>query len=151
MHKSFLPLLILSIALILSTMLNASQIQVSPDGPFKRLDTAIETANSGDTIEVHSGQYSGPLKITKELTLIGYDWPVIDGKNHGIVLEFAAPNIRVEGFIIKNSGISLSQEDAGISINAPDAVIENNKIQHVLFGVYLRQAHHSIIRNNIIG
>ena len=151
MCKSCLLIFILIAGVLLSTIINASQtIQVSSDGPFKHLNLAIEKANAGDTIEVHSGLYYGPLKISKQLTLIGYDWPVIDGRNQGIVVELSAPNIRLKGFIIKNSGISLSREDAGISINAPGAVIENNRIQHVLFGVYLRQAHHSIIRNNVI-
>jgi len=151
MCKFYLSIFILSIAFYLPTTLLASRtIQVSADRPLNRLDIAIEKANAGDTIKVYSGQYSGPLKINKALTLIGYDWPVIDGKNQGTVIEFAASGIHIEGFTIKNSGISLSKEDAGISVNAPNAVIENNRIQHVLFGIYLRQAHDSIIRNNVI-
>jgi len=150
MHKFCIPSTILSVVLWLTTLHASQTIQVSPDAPINSLDIAIEKANAGDTIKVYSGQYLGPLKINKALTLIGYDWPVVDGKNQGVVIEFLASNIHLKGFVIKNSGISLSKEDAGISVNAPNAVIENNRIQHVLFGIYLRQAHHAIIRNNEI-
>lgn len=123
---------------------------VSPQGPYTGLSAALADARDGDTIEVRGGEYAGPLKIEKSVTLLGQGWPIIDGNNRGGVVEFAAPGIRMQGFIIRNSGISLDHEDAGISVNAPRAVIENNRILHVLFGIYMRKADSSVVRNNTI-
>lgn len=123
---------------------------VSPQGPYRELNTALADSRDGDVIEVRGGEYAAPLKIEKSITLIGRDWPVIDGNNRGNVVEFAAPGIHMQGFIIRNSGVSLDQEDAGISVNAPRAVIENNQILHVLFGIYLRKADSSVVRHNLI-
>lgn len=125
-------------------------IRVSPSN--RELGAAIAAADSGDTIVVEGGQHDGLLKIDKKLILLGRNSPVIDGNNHGTVVEIAAAGVHLEGFVIRNSGISLSQENAGISVNAPYTVIKNNRIENILFGVYVRNAHHTVIRDNeIIG
>ncbi|RMF87142.1 MAG: nitrous oxide reductase family maturation protein NosD, partial [Nitrospinota bacterium] len=123
---------------------------VSPHGPYTSLSQALNAARAGDTIAVHGGVYAGPLVITKQITLLGYDWPRIEGNGRGTVVTLAAPGIVVKGFVIRNSGKSLDQENAGIAVEAPAAVIENNRLEETLFGIYLRKAHHSRIRHNVI-
>jgi nitrous oxidase accessory protein len=151
MRNSCLIIFMVCLVLHLPIVLGAARtIRVSPDEQYADLRNAIENALSGDTIQVNGGTYDGRLKIDKPLTLIGKSWPIIDGKNQGTVIEFAASRIHIEGFVIANSGNSLSKEDAGITVNAPNAIIRNNRISDVLFGVYLKQAHHSIISNNEI-
>ena len=151
MRNSLIAVFIFCLSICSPIVLESAEtIRVSPGGPFTDLSKAIERAHSGDTIQVDGGVYGGGLKIDKALTLIGTNWPVIDGKNKGTVIQFAESGIHIEGFIVKNSGISLSKEDGGIVVNASNAIIRNNRISDVLFGVYLRQAHHSIIKNNEI-
>jgi nitrous oxidase accessory protein len=82
--------------------------------------------------------------------MLGSDWPVIDGGGQGNVLHLTAPGITVNGFVIRNSGDSLHQENAGISVEAPHAVLENNRLDETLFGIYLREAPGTIIRGNVI-
>ena len=133
-------------------ILSAKVIIVSPQGAYTSLRQALLTATDGDTIEVFGGEFQGPLTIDKSVTLIGHNWPVIDGQFRGTVVEFTAPYIRMQGFHIRNSGISLSDEDAGIAVNTPHAHIENNRIENVLFGIYMRKADSSdVINNHIIG
>lgn len=126
------------------------KLTVSPEGPHRDITTALLQAQDGDTILVQGGQYDELVTIDKPVTLLGYNWPVIDGGNRGTVIKIAAPHVQISGFIIRNSGISLDQEHAGISINSPHATIENNQIKHVLFGVYLRKADSSVVRGNFI-
>ncbi len=114
------------------------------------LAAAVANAQPGDVIEVTGGVYTGSLEIDKPLTLIGVDWPVLDGKNEGTVLKITAPDVTVRGFVIKNSGDSLDQENSGLAIEAAGALIENNRFEETLFGIYLRNAHNSVIRGNII-
>ncbi len=124
--------------------------RVSPDGNFPTISAAVAAATAGDTIEVVGGSYSGPLVIDKSVTLIGRQQPVIDGQNSGTELTLAAPGIHINGFTIRNSGKSLDHEDAGITANFPGVVIENNRIEHVLFGIYMRKSDSSVVRNNFI-
>ncbi len=116
----------------------------------EELATAVAAAQPGDTIEVTGGIYVGSLEIDKPLTLIGVDWPVLDGENEGTVLKITAPGVTLRGFVIKNSGDSLDQENSGLAIEAADTLIENNRFEGTLFGIYLRRAHNSTIRNNSI-
>ena len=116
----------------------------------EELATAVSQAVDGDTIEVTGGVYHGSLEIDKQLTLIGHDWPVIDGGNEGTVLKISGAGTIVRGFLIKNSGSSLDQENTGIAVEAADILIEGNRFEDTLFGIYLRKAHGSIIRDNEI-
>ncbi|VAW42853.1 Nitrous oxide reductase maturation protein NosD [hydrothermal vent metagenome] len=116
----------------------------------EELATAVANAQPGDTIEVTGGTFAGFLEVDKPLTLIGVDWPVLDGENKGTVLKITAPRVTVRGFVIKNSGDSLDQENSGLVIEAADALIENNRLEEILFGIYLRHAHNGILRNNVI-
>ena len=123
---------------------------VSPDGNFATISAALAAAADGDTIEVTGGNYPGPLVIEKSVILIGHKQPVIDGQNIGTVLTLAAPGIHITGFTIRNSGKSLNNEDAGIKANFPGAVIDGNRIEHVLFGIYLKKSDNSVVSNNFI-
>jgi nitrous oxidase accessory protein len=114
------------------------------------LGKVISRAHDGDTIVVSGGVFRGSLLIEKPLTLIGENWPVIDGGGKGTVVQIDAANVSVSGFIIRSSGSSLDQENSGIAVEAAGALIANNRFEDTLFGVYLRQAHGSVVRENVI-
>ncbi len=147
--------LVLLVLTMVCFLVGSGSVLAQDDGDVIRitaeeLATAVAAAQPGDTIEVTGGTYTGSLEIDKPLTLIGVDWPVLDGENEGTVLEITAPGVTLRGFVIKNSGDSLDQENSGLAIEAADTLIENNRFEDTLFGVYLRHAHNSTIRNNII-
>lgn len=114
------------------------------------LPQAIAQAQPGDTLVVQGGVYSGALVLDKTLTLIGVDWPVLDGQGQGTVLTLAAAGSAVQGFVIRNSGASLDKEHSGILVTAPDMRLENNRLENVLFGVNLAHADRTIVRGNTI-
>src|SRR4249920_829079 len=60
---------------------SAKTIDVGKEFSFQSLTAAIESADSGDVINVHGGVYAeGNIVINKSLSLCGIDYPVIDGK-----------------------------------------------------------------------
>lgn len=144
------------LALVLVAVLFGSgRVQAQAEGQViaisaEALATAVFQANPGDTIEVTGGVYTGSLLIDKPLTLIGKAWPVIDGENKGTVVSITAPGSTLSGFVIKNSGQSLANENSGIAVEAENTLIENNRFEDTLFGIYTRQAHNTIIHNNVI-
>ena len=115
-----------------------------------QLAPAISQAAAGDTIEVTGGVYEGSLVIDKPLTLIGHEWPVIDGGGEGTVVKITAPNTTIQGFIIRDSGHSLDEENSGLAVEADYVTIVGNHFEDTLFGIYLRAADNGIIRNNFI-
>ncbi|MDQ7066172.1 MAG: nitrous oxide reductase family maturation protein NosD [candidate division KSB1 bacterium] len=114
------------------------------------LQTLIQKAQPGDTLFLNGGRYAGPITIDRPIAIIGKNWPVIDGEERGTVIEITAPGVHLQGLKIIGSGKNLSEEDAGIALDAPDATIIENHLEDVLFGIYLRRAHRTVLRNNLI-
>ncbi len=123
---------------------------ISPKGTFYSLKEAIKYSENGDVINVYGGQYYGGFSIDKSLTLIGHEWPILDGNNSGTVLTILAPNTSIKGFSIRNSGHVLNEENSGIAVESKYVTIDGNQFDEILFGIYLRKASNSTIINNII-
>ncbi len=126
-------------------------IPVKAQQPAFDLAAALAAAQPGATITVPPGVYPGPLVIDKPLTLVGEGMPVIQGAGDGNVVEITAPDVTLRGFVVRGSGISLDREDSGITVGAKGTVLENNRVEDALFGIYLHNAPNSILRGNDIG
>ncbi len=138
-------LLIIAMTIVAAPIVSAAQ-EVPID-----LQSIIDNAEPGSIIDLGPGTYAGGVTIDKPLTITGHDRPVIDGRGEGTIIEIIAPDVTVEGLIIANSGASLDREDSGISVLAPRVTIRNNRLEDVLFGMFLRTAPDSVISNNIVG
>lgn len=125
---------------------------VSPAGSLDSISKAIELAKEGDTIEVKGGLYKERIVIDKpHIKLIGLNKPVIDGGGEGTVVFIKAPGCTFKGFLVRGSGESLNAEDGGINLDsASNSVIEDNRLEDLLFGIYLRNSPKSLIRSNVI-
>jgi nitrous oxidase accessory protein len=130
----------------------AGEVIVSGHGAFSSISEALAVAENGDTVTVSGGVHTGPLHIERSITLQGLDWPVVDGGGSGTVISVQAPGVTVRGLVVRNSGLLLVNEDAAIEVEAPGAVIDGNRIEDSLFGIYLRDAPRSqITRNTVTG
>ncbi|MDA2920275.1 nitrous oxide reductase family maturation protein NosD [Desulfobacterota bacterium AH_259_B03_O07] len=129
----------------------AETYTVSPTGSINSISKAIGLSKDGDTVEVEKGAYKGRIVVDKSIKLIGIDKPSIDGQGKGTVVLIKAPKCTFKGFLVIGSGESLTIEDAGIVLDsAPDSIIEDNKLEDVLFGIYLKNSRRSLIKNNVI-
>lgn len=117
------------------------------------LGRRIAAAAPGETLVIPAGVYCEHLRIDKPLSLIAAKSGsvIIDGGGSGDIVEIAASNVTLKGFTIRNTGIDLDHENAGIRVLASRAVIEDNVLEDVLFGIDLREAPESVIRGNTIG
>lgn len=127
-----------------------ADIVVCEDCEVTTIAEAIQQARDGDRIEVRGGAYPGGLVIDKSISLIGIDLPVIDGNGKGTLVLITAPDVTIDGFALRKSGSSHDKEDSAILVDAAGATIVNNRIEDALFGIYLRQAPNSVIRNNSV-
>ncbi len=141
------------ITLISCASANATTITVHPTGHVRTIAGAIENADSGDTIQVSRGHYEeSGLRVTKSITLIGQDWPVIDANRRGPILEISAPNVSVSGLELRGVPVSFIKEHAAILLNgAIDCEIRGNRFRDNFFAVYLAKSHHCRISENDIG
>jgi len=139
-----------SLGAVVCFMLCAASTFAGSAGPFD-LHAAITGASEGDVIEVPAGTYDGPFVINTAIELRAMGEAILDGGGDGDVLTIKAPGTVIRGFTIRNTGKSLDRENAGITGLAERLIIEGNTLEDVLFGIYLRNASGSVIRNNMIG
>lgn len=114
------------------------------------LQLYVELTPEGGVLHPPPGRYAGPVIITKPITIEGQGKVIIDGEGAGTVLTIRASNSVIRGLHLTNSGDSFDQVDAGVLVEADHTLIENNKIDHVLFGIHLRGANENIVRGNYI-
>jgi nitrous oxidase accessory protein len=142
------------ISCILTFKLEARVIEVGKTKSFTNLKQAIKKAKSGDTIVVDGGVYFGNFKITKSLSLIGKNNPILDAKNSGHTVELLAPNIIIKNFSIINSGTSLVNSDSCIKTakKAKHLLIENNTLKDCLWGIWVEASFGAkVINNRVFG
>jgi nitrous oxidase accessory protein len=127
-------------------------LHVGPGHPFLGLRAALAAAGAGDSIVVHGGVHrEGTLLVDKPLTLVGVDWPQLDGGSGGDLLVIAASHVTVRGFTLQNGGTSNLTDVAAIKIaNASQVTIEDNRIVDCGFGVHLSRARDCAVRRNEI-
>lgn len=130
----------------------ANTIVVGKDQVVTSLRKAIDLAQPRDTIILKSGTYrEGNILITKSISLIGLEKPVLDGENKYEILTISGSNILIKGIHFVNSGYSSMNDYAAIGlIDARDVVVENNTIERAYFAIHVANARNCIISNNII-
>jgi parallel beta-helix repeat protein len=114
------------------------------------IQTAINQAMPGDTIEVESGNYSGLVSVTKRLNLVGVDTgegrPIIDAGGSGSPIALLVQGSSIEGFEVRHSG--LSELEAGIKASAGNMTIKNNVIRSCNLGIRLQISDGSTVEGN---
>ncbi len=116
------------------------------------LQDIVDAAPPGGVITLDAAVYAGPVTIDKPLTLRGVEGAVIDGEGLGNVIEVLAPDVTIEGFLIRNSGDRLDKEYAGVSADDADGLrVADNVFEDVLFGMFIRRSRDVTVVGNIIG
>ncbi len=116
------------------------------------LAAAVQAAAPGDVIEVARGMYRVNLLIDKPLTLRGIDRPTLSGGNQGDTIRVTAADVVIEGLIVRDSGDSLKNQNAGIYLypGAHRAVVRHCDLTYNLFGLWIEKADDVLIEHNTI-
>ncbi len=116
------------------------------------LQLAVNAANTGDVLKLQAGRYSGELVIGTSVSIIGHPDSIIDAQGRGDVIRVNAPDVRISGLTIINSGDSLDTEDSGVYVTdqGDRVLIENNYFEGNLVGVYLKGPVAAVVRGNTI-
>lgn len=132
--------------------LSAQTIRVCKSCELKTLQAGIARAKPGDTIQVEKGVYKEhEIIIDKPLTIIGKDYPVIDGEMIGEIIRVVSDSVTIDGLFIKNVGTSYTSDFAAIRIKrSKHFLIQNVKLETLFFGIYLEKSDDGTIRNNYI-
>jgi parallel beta-helix repeat protein len=133
------------LAMMIINGANASILTVCSSGcDYNKIQNAINTAGSGDIIEVKSGTYVENVVINKDgLTLHGINSPVVKAKGDmDTAISISAENTKLEGFTVSNSftGIYLQ--------NSEENLLNNNIIIQNIYGIQLYKSNKNILIAN---
>lgn len=134
----------------------AQTIRVQPSGPITSVRAAIAQARPGTTIVIGAGVYrEGTIRVDKRLTLTaeGNGDAILDGEGLRTVLEILADSVTVRGLVVRNTGLSQTEDRAGVRASGVRACrIERVRSEGNLFGIYLAQTKDcTVIGNTVIG
>ncbi len=132
----------------------AQPIIVCKDCQTTSLKKAIALAKDYDTILVKKGTYKEyKIEINKPLTIIGENYPVIDGELKGEIITIVSDHVVVDGLFIINVGTSYTEDFAAIRVKrSKDFEIKNLVLEKLFFGIYLEKAANGkVYHNKVIG
>jgi len=116
------------------------------------LQQAIRSAKPGDVLEIERALYTGNFLVDKPLTLRGLNRPTLSGAQKGDTLRITATDVTIEGLIVRDSGDSLNDQNAGIYLypGAHRAVVRHCDLSYNLFGLWIEKANDVVIEGNLI-
>ena len=114
------------------------------------LQKKINETKNGDTLYVSGLLFSEPIFITRPITLIGTNKPIIDGSGIGNVITIKSDYVTVSGFIIQNSGKNQVDEPSGIMAEGNYITLDHNEIKDVFFGITIQGGKKVFINNNYL-
>lgn len=145
-------LFFISLFLLAINYAEARTIVVGPGGQEKTLREAVRKASPGDTILVRKAVYKeGNIIVSKPLTLLGIDGPVLDGDHKHEILTISARGVVVRGFQFANAGYSSMNDYAAVKIiDASKVLVDSNVFTNTFFAIHIANTTHSTVRRNKI-
>lgn len=129
-------------------------IEVCPDCSVNTIKEGIALADTNDTLRIKKGRYREyNIVIDKPLTLLGEDYPIIDGEDKGEIIRIVSDSVTVDGLLIKNVGTSYTTDWAAIRVvKSENYLIQNVVLEKLFFGIYLERSNNGrVYKNKITG
>lgn len=129
-----------------------SVITVHPSLAVKTIGEALRLAHNGDTILIKKAKYTVvDLIIDKPVTLIGENYPELNGLSKDEVLIVQADHVTIKGLYICNTNTGSMKNYAGIRCDkVADIKVENNRVENSLFPIYLPNCRGGLVKGNTI-
>jgi nitrous oxidase accessory protein len=119
---------------------------------YRSIRAALSRSRNGDTLIINPGVYrEGNLVVDKHLTVIGRNFPEIDGEGKFEVLSIKASRVHIEGLKICRSSSGSLEDPCGIKVyNARQVYLTGNRLADNFFGIYLQYCSNCSVSGNTI-
>jgi nitrous oxidase accessory protein len=119
---------------------------------FRTIQDAVQAVSRHGVVIVRAAVYrEPPIVIAQPLTLQGESGATLDGGETHEILAIGADSVTVRGLVFQNTGTSQATDRAALRVvEATDCLIEHNRFDNTLFGVYLQRAVGCVVRNNTL-
>ncbi len=137
-----------------SHTIHAQTVEVCATCTSKTIKEGIKNATAFDTLLIKKGTYKEmDILIDKPLTIIGENYPIVDGENRGEIIKVVADSVTIDGLFIINVGTSYTKDHAAVRIKESKYfTIKNLVLEKLFFGIYLEKSSNGkVFHNKIIG
>ena len=112
---------------------------------FHTIQAAIDDSDTkdGHTVRVDAGIYYEQVILSKQLSLIGTDFPEVNARDSGSAIKVIMDGCLVDGFGVTGSGHA-----AGISVESDNNFIRNITASNNHDGIYLDSSSNNTLTNN---
>lgn len=117
---------------------------------YPPLQPLVDATAAGAVLTPEPGIYSGPVVVSRPMTIDGQDSVVIDAGGKGTVVLLDTDGATLKGLTLRNSGSAPNDLDSGVQVRGNFNVVKDNRIEDCLFGVDLQQSKSNIVRRNHI-
>ncbi len=151
-NKAAINILLFVLLVLVSDSVSGSVLEVGKGKRYATINDALKQARDHDTVVIFSGLYKeGNIRITRPLSIIGRDWPVLDGLKKTEIITVRASNVNISGLVLKDCAQGSMTDPAAIRVaEASNVNIIGNRLQNNFFGIYLQYAKHCLIKDNQI-
>ncbi len=132
----------------------AGIITVCNDCEITSIQKGVTMASEFDTVLVKKGTYKEyNIVIDKPLTLLGENYPIVDGEKKGEIIKVISDHVTIDGLFIINVGVSYTSDHAAIRIiKSEHFKVQNVVLEKLFFGIYLEKSNNGrVYHNKIIG
>ncbi len=146
--------ILLFIILAIGCSIQAKTIPVCVSCAVTSIKAGIAIAKDCDTLLIKKGTYKEyNILVDKPLTIIGEDFPVIDGEDKGEIIRIVSDEVTIDGLFIINVGTSYTSDYAAIRVvKSEHFLIQNVVLEKLFFGIYLEKSNNGkVYHNKIIG
>ncbi|KAB2846907.1 MAG: nitrous oxide reductase family maturation protein NosD [Melioribacteraceae bacterium] len=152
LHRNGIKIFIMAVLFFTAAQITADVLKVGINQKYKLISGALTAALPGDTLIIKSGTYKEEnLIIDKPVSIIGENFPVIDGEDKYEIFTVTSDNVFITGLKFINSGLSFINDNAAIKLDeVKNCVITNNKFEKNFFAIYLAKSSVCEISNNQI-
>ena len=118
----------------------------------RTIQEGVDQAKDRDTLLIKKGEYPEfNILIDKPLSLIGEDYPVINGQEKGEIFRIVSDDVRIQGLTIINVGVSYTTDHAAIRVvRSRNFHIEDNRFENLFFGIFLERSSKGVVKGNRI-
>jgi len=133
-------------------MASSTSGATSASDTVRTLADAVRRVAPHGVVIVMPGVYrEATLVIRQPLTLQGRRGAILDGEGARELVAIGADSVVVRGLTLRNTGTSQATDRAALRVvEAADCLVEDNRFENTLFGVYLQKAESCTVRRNVL-
>ncbi|MBL0171869.1 MAG: nitrous oxide reductase family maturation protein NosD [Gemmatimonadaceae bacterium] len=113
---------------------------------------AVRLVSRAGVVRVRPGVYAETTIVVRQpLTLLGDSGAVLDGEGVRELLVVGADSVTIRGMTFRNTGTSQATDRAALRvIESAGCLIEFNRFENTLFGIYLQHVSACLVRHNVL-